>query len=127
MTAITFILINIYSSQQVNPLYFSFITEDQTAVVQTLRKARPLLEFNDLLAMQQSIYGDGLNRSVNKETDERSFSIKVLENLLKKNPQARDVLYDLAVLNKENLNYVKANSYLKKAQQVDPSIPNFNN
>jgi tetratricopeptide (TPR) repeat protein len=75
--------------------------------------------------MQTNVYGKELQTEVNKEVKERQDTIDLLQKLLEKNPKARDVLYDLAVLYKENYETDKANEYLKRAQEVDPSIPDF--
>jgi tetratricopeptide (TPR) repeat protein len=117
-----FVTANVFASQVVHPLYFSFITEDRAAVTQVLRRVRFTSLYPELFAMQEQIYGRTLDDDVNKEVKQRAGDITILERYLAVNPNARDILYNLALLYKENGNSQKADEYLKRAQEVDPEI-----
>ncbi len=118
----SFLLINIYYSQKVSPLYFSLIGGNKTSVVSFLQKIKNLPVFNQFLSMNSNIYGPLIKDEINRTETARKENITKLESLLEKNPKSRDVLYDLYLLYKEEGNNGKAVEYLNRAREIDPTL-----
>jgi len=116
------LLSNIVVSQTTHPLYFQIINDDKKAVVEFLKKIKPIAEFPYFFEMSKKIYGEEIEKDVFAETWERKAMIIKLEQLLVKNPKARDVLYGLYLLYHKEGNKIKANEYLDKAKEIDPSL-----
>jgi tetratricopeptide (TPR) repeat protein len=119
---LAFLFFNSISSQVISPLYFQFVNKNRQAVVDYLIKIKPLSEFKKILGMNKNIYGKGIENDIFNEEAERKQTIKNLEQLLTKNPKARDVLYRLYLLYKEGGNNLTAEKYLRQAKEVDPSM-----
>ena len=115
-------IVNIFSSQRISPLYFQLAKENRDGVVDFLSKIKSLPVFNSFLAMNKNIYGNSLEDEVFAESLKRGQNIEEYELLLQKNPKSRDVLYNLYVLHLEDGNELKAEGYLKKTREIDPSI-----
>ena len=98
------------------------VNNQKPAVVDYLKKIKPLLQFQDELKNYQQRYGVSLKNEVFKDERLRREEIARLEQLLIKNNQARDVLYKLYLLYKEDGDSNKARQYLDRAKEVDPTI-----
>jgi hypothetical protein len=119
---LTFLLLNIVFSQNIHPLYSGVVNDDRAATVDFLKKIKTLPEFEKELENYEESYGAVIAQEVFQEENEREVKIKTLEQLLQKNPKARDVLYALYQLNKiEGRNGI-ANKYFERAKEVDPAI-----
>ena len=116
------ILLNIFSSQLISPLYFQLVKEDKNAVISFLNKIKNFPVFPAFLTMNKNIYGDSLEEEVFAENKKREEMIAEYEILLQKTPKSRDILYNLYLLYKEDGNKIKAEEYLRRAKEVDPSI-----
>lgn len=119
---VIFLGLNMFFSQYISPLYLRMIAGQRSAVADYLRKITSLPEFKSELKNYKMIYGSDLEDEVFKEERERKGKISQLEEVLIKNSQARDVLYKLYLLYKEDGNNSKAGEYLKKAREIDPNI-----
>ena len=122
LLSVVFLLANMYASQQIHPLYFNFIGENKDDVIKTLRFIQSLPEYPEVLAMQKNIYGSSIEGEVNQEAKIRDNSIRHLEEELKINPKARDVLYNLSILYKKEGNSQKSLELYRQALQVDPAV-----
>ena len=119
-----FILLNIFSSQLISPLYYRIVKEDKSAVVSFLSKTKNLPAFFLFLEMSKNIYGNSLEQEVFAEDNKRKEMIAKFESFLEKNPKSRDLLYNLYLLYKEGGDGIKAEEYLKRAKEIDPLIEN---
>ena len=117
-----YISANIFYSQNISPLYFQLAKENRDGVVDFLSKIKSLPVFETFLVMNTNVYGYSLEKEVFAESLKRKQSIDEHEILLQKNPESRDVLYNLYILYLEESNQTKAMEYLKKAKGIDPSI-----
>ncbi len=117
-----FLIINILSSQMVSSLYFGLVNNNQSAVISYLRLIRQTPEFSSEALKFDTIYNKPLSSMIFHEEKQRNIMIQNLEQLLIFNPYSRDILY---ALYKENLlagNRARAENYLHRVQDIDPSI-----
>lgn len=121
---IIFLGFNIFFSQTISPLYLGMVAGQKSAVASYLKKIITLPEFKNELRNYKKIYGSDLEDKVFQEERERQKKIIQLEEILNKNNQARDVLYELYLLNKADGNDSKAGEYLNRARAIDPTIKN---
>jgi len=121
---VVFLSLNIVFSQNIHPLYFGVINNDKASTVDFLKKIKALPEFKKELENNEESYGVVIAREVFREETDRQVEIKNLEQLLQKNPKARDVLYGLYLLNKVQGRNDIADNYLERAREVDPNIKN---
>lgn len=113
---------NLIYSQIISPVYFQFVNNDRNATVGFLEKIKIFPEFRKILEMNKNIYGLGVEKEVFRQENEKKLLIDNLEQKLKINPKARDVLYSLFLLFKESGNNLTAEKYLIQAREIDPSI-----
>lgn len=117
-----FLVLNIASSQFLPTSYFSFVEGDKAAAVQLLRAVKLLPEFTTLIDRQRQIYGSNLDNELFSSEKNREVKIVRMEQLVLQYPKSRDILYGLYLLYSDEGNAEKANSYLKRAQQIDPTV-----
>ncbi len=117
-----FLFLNLVYSQIISPLYFKFISEDKKSVVSYLQKIKNLTIFNKELNKSKKLFGKDIENDVFQPDIERDITIKEFEQILKKSPQSRDILYGLYQLYLEKGEIITANKYLKQAQAIDPNI-----
>ena len=117
-----FLFLNLIYSQIISPLYFKFISEDKKSVVNYLQKIKNLTIFNKELNKSKNLFGKDIENDVFQPDTERKIKIKEFEQILKNNPQSRDVLYGLYQLNLEKGDIIIANKYLMQAKAIDPNI-----
>jgi len=117
-----FLVFNVVSSQIISPLYFSYMIGGKSATVSFLQKIKETKYYMDELKNGVAQYGNTLEKEIDKEEYERNTKINKLEQLLKKNPQSRDVLYSLFLLYHEGGDDSTAQKYLLRVKIVDPSI-----
>ena len=116
----SFLIFNLVLSQLISPLYFQLVKEDKKTVASFLNKIKNLTIFPSFLEMNKKIYGNSLEQDVFAEDNKRKETIAEFESLLQKNPQSRDILYNLYLLYNEDGNKTKAAEYLMKAKEIDP-------
>lgn len=116
------LILNIFFSQYISPLYEGVALGKREAVITYLRKIRLLPEYKSELGNYIEIFGEKIEDDVTAVDRDRKDKIESLEQILTKNNQARDVLYGLYLLYKENGNNSKAGQYLEKAKAIDPNI-----
>ncbi|MFN4212990.1 MAG: hypothetical protein ACK4FL_03475 [Microgenomates group bacterium] len=116
------LFINLIYSQKIPPLYLRLINNDRQAAIEFLQKIKNLPQFPQEFEKYKKIYGERVEDEVFAKERERKQMIKNLEQMLEKNPKARDVLYSLFLLYEEDGDKTKAMEYLIKAREVDPEI-----
>lgn len=110
-----FLFLNLISSQLISSLYFGFINNDKTATISFLQKIKKLPEYQNVLNMNNNIYGNSVKEEILRQENKKKEVIYNLEQQLIINPKARDVLYSLYKLTKDD-------NYLKQARKVDPML-----
>lgn len=122
--SLVFILlfISLFLSQNIAPLYFGVINEDRAAFVTTLRRIEKTREYPYLLGLATRIFGEQIKDGVNLEKTKRKQRIQKLENVLRQNGSARDILLTLSFLYKDDGNLLKSDEYLKQAKSLDPLL-----
>src|SRR3990167_6553743 len=119
-----FLLFNLISSHLISPLYFKLLKEDKAAVVGFLRKIKKLPVFLSFLEINKKIYGNSFEQEVLAPDIKRNKLIEDYELLLLKNPKSRDLLYNLYLLYQEDGNEIRAEEYLRRAKEIDPTLEN---
>jgi len=117
-----FLTINIVFSQKISLTYFQIINDDKKAVINFLQKIKTFPEFQKILEMNKNIYGEAIKNEVFKEENKKRVLINNLEQKLRINPKARDILYSLYLLYKERGDNLTAENYLRQAREVDFAI-----
>jgi tetratricopeptide (TPR) repeat protein len=116
------LIMNLINSQLISPIYFRFINNDKNVTISFLEKIKTFPEFQKILEMNKNIYGKTVEEETFRQENNKKLMINNLEQILIKNPKARDVLYSLYLLYKEKGDNLTAEKYLKQAKEVDPSI-----
>jgi len=123
LLAVSFVLINIYSSQTIHPLFIRLVNQPQKPdVILFLKKIKGTKEFSQQLDYFKNLYGEEIEKEVYAEEVKRREEIKKLEAILPKNPKARDVLVKLAILYFEDGKPNAAKDYYQKAKAIDPLV-----
>ena len=117
-----FLFFNLIYSQLISPVYFGFVNNDKNAAVSLLGKIKAFPEFQNILEMNKNIYGKTVEEETFHQENDEKLMINNLEQKLRINPKARDVLYSLYLLYKERGNNLIAEKYLKQAKEIDPGI-----
>ncbi len=117
-----FLIFNLISNQVISPLYFQFVSNNKQATVNFLEKIKTFPEFLKILEMNKNIYGKTIEEEAFRQENDKNLMINNLEQKLKINPKARDVLYSLYLLYKEKGDGSIAEKYLKQAKEIDPAI-----
>jgi len=119
---IIFLIINLISSQNISSIYFKFVDNDRSATISFLQKIVDLPDYQNILKMNDNIFGQTIKTAVYAEKTKKRSMINKLEHELIINPKARDILYSLYQLYLAEGDKDQANNYLKRAKEVDPSI-----
>ncbi len=118
----SFLLFNILFSQAVSPFYFQMANDSQDAAVYYLQSIRPLPQFSSELARLKNVYGTRLENSVFVKETEEKILIQNYEQMLQKNPYARDILLSLFSIYNKIGNKELALEYLGRAKNIDPLL-----
>jgi len=122
ISLLLFLILNVYLSQTISPLYEKLTNNDKKAIIDYLKKIKTLPHFKTELKKFTNIFGQSIVKEVFFDDEQRKIKIKKLEEALKKNPKSRDVLMSLAILYQEDGNERLAKEYFKKAKEIDPMI-----
>ena len=117
-----FLFLNFVFSQLISPLYLRFVNNDKKATISFLQKIKTLSEYQKILEMNDSIYGQTIREEIFQQENKKKVMTNNLEQQLTINPKARDILYSLYQLYLAEGDKNRANDYLKRAREVDPSI-----
>lgn len=118
-----FVLINVYSSQVLHPLFFNLVNNQKKSdAVLFLKKIKGTQKFPQQLQYFKNIYGQDIEKEVFAEEIKRKQEIIKFETLLQKNAKARDVLIKLAILYFEDGDLNKAKEYYQRAKNIDPMV-----
>ncbi len=116
------LLFNLVSSQLMSPLYFNLVSENRLAAASYLKHIQMLPQFLAELNKYRQIYGADIADFVFADKRQETQEINIYEAALCKNPESVTALYNLSLLYGENGNTQKAEEYLNKAKELDPSI-----
>ena len=119
---VVFLGINIFFSQNINPLFLKVINPDYQSAIAFLKKIKKTPYFSQELSKFKKIYGEKIVEEVFRDEIELDKKIKKYESLLKINSNNPDLLYNLYLLYKKKGNEKLAQEYLKKAREIDPWI-----
>ena len=117
-----FLIINIYFSQNISPLYQKILNNEKEAVISYLKKIKKQPFFKSELKKFTYIFNQSIAKEVFFEDEQRKIKIQKLKEALKKNPKSRDILTNLAILYQEDGNDKLAQEYFNKAKEVDPNL-----
>jgi len=117
-----FLFLNFVFSQLISPLYLRFVNNDKKATISFLQKIKTLSEYQKILEMNNNIYGPTVKEEIFQQENKKKVMTNNLEQQLTINPKARDILYSLYQLYLAEGDKNRANDYLKRAREVDPSI-----
>jgi len=117
-----FLIINIYFSQNISPLYQEIVNNEKEAVISYLKKIKKQPFFKSELKKFTQIFDQSIAKEVFFEDEQRKIKIQKLKEALKKNPKSRDILTNLAILYHEDGNDKLAQEYFNKAKEVDPNL-----
>jgi tetratricopeptide (TPR) repeat protein len=117
-----FLIINIYFSQNISPLYQKILNNEKEAVISYLKKIKKQPFFKSELKKFTQIFDQSIAKEVFFENEQRKIKIQKLKEALKKNPKSRDILTNLAILYQEDGNDKLAQEYFNKAKEVDPNL-----
>lgn len=117
-----FAAVNIYSSQTVTPLLVGLTEYDDISVVMFLKKIRSSPFFSQELVHFQREVGEEIAREVFEDEVERDKKLKMLLELIKKNPDSRDILVEIALLYQEDGDEEGFRYYFEQAQKIDPML-----
>ncbi len=113
---------NVYYSQAISPLYFQLIDDNKEAAINFLKRIKNIPEFKTEFIKYTDLYGSKIKERVFEDEKKRRETIKQLEQVLEKNPKARDILYGLYLLYQAEGDEKKAEDYFNRAKTIDPMI-----
>ncbi len=113
---------NILSSQIMSSLYFGLVNDDQSAIVRYLKLIRSTPSFPKEAIKFDAIHGKPLSSMIFQEENQRNNEIKILEQLLKDNPDSRDILYSLYLVYSQKGDALMSQKYLRQVKAIDPSL-----
>ena len=117
-----FLFLNLAYSQIISPLYLKIANNDKVATVNFLQKIKNLPEYQNILGMNDNIYGQTIKPEILMFENKKRVMINNLEQQLIINPKARDILYSLYRLYLAEGDKNKAGEYLRRAKEIDPSL-----
>ena len=117
-----FLFLNFAFSQLISPLYLRFVNNDKKATISFLQKIKSLPEYQRILEMNDSIYGQTIREEIFQQENKKKVMTNNLEQQLTINPKARDILYSLYKLYLADGNKKLADDYLRQAKEVDPNL-----
>ncbi|MEX1052258.1 MAG: tetratricopeptide repeat protein [Patescibacteria group bacterium] len=128
---IVYLLGNIVASQNVSPIYYNLSDSniskknlyDETFGF--LVSIRNLPEFEEFLPRFEAVFGNIISDDIKKHDEKQTLYFENLEFILDKNPKSRDALLKLYLYYIQQGNPEKAQEYLDKAKEIDPTLSNF--
>jgi hypothetical protein len=117
-----FFVANIIASQTIPASYFRHMAGDPHAVVSYLRGIRATSDFESQLKDSTELYGSVVGQNLNVEEKLRAQQIAYYERVLTQNPNSRDTLLTLSVLEKQNGDQARSADYMRRAKEIDPNI-----
>lgn len=120
--AFSFVVFNLYYSQNITPVYSKFSQEDRSSAVELAQSLRGTKDFDEVHTMLVNIYGKDFDNDLFKNEREQNSKINSLMKFLEVNPKSRDILFALYKLYNEKGNAEKADYYFKRVKEIDPGI-----
>ncbi len=118
-----YLIANILFSQLISPLYFELLRNNDSAMTEFLKQSRTASYFQ-LLSPEIRTLFSVKEKEVYADENNRRALIEKLELLRQENPKSRDILYSLHLLYEKSGNEIKAEEYLRLAQEIDPGVLN---
>jgi tetratricopeptide (TPR) repeat protein len=128
---IVYLLGNIIASQSVSPIYYNLSNPTLSKknlyeeALSFLISIRNLPEFEQFLPRFEAVFGSILSENIKEYDNKQSAYFKNLEYVIDKNPKSRDALLKLYLYYIQQGDPEKAQEYLDKAKEVDPSLGKF--
>ncbi len=117
-----FVILNVLFSQQIHPLYFSLINNDQKSAIQFLKDIRFQPEYSSQYQYFTHVFGNTFkDKMITEKTDRERMIIKY-EDILKEHPESKDILLDLALLYYQNGEKQKSFEKYNEAKAIDPGV-----
>lgn len=128
---IVYLIGNIVVSQNISASYFKLSEFNlpknnlHKEAFDFLISIRKLSDYNVFLPRFKAIFGDSLEADINKEDAKRLVYFKNLKYIIENNPKSRDTLLKLYLYYIQENQPDKAEYFLNKAKEIDPSLNNF--
>ena len=117
-----FLLFNIAASQFIDGAYYGLINGDRKSAVTFLKSIRGLSIFDKEVEKQKKEHGQIIVDEVFREENEKKEMLNNFDLILERNPYSRDILYSQYLIYLDYGDRVIAETYLKRAQEIDPAI-----
>ena len=117
-----FIALGIWSTLGIPKIVTTLGSADDKISIVFFRHARRLEEFRRVLLPEMAKTFASHEYEIYADERARNEKIQILESLLDAHPQARDVLYALALLYEKSGDYNKSQEFMNRAAAVDPDI-----
>lgn len=117
-----FAMTNLVWSQNISPVFFQMVDNEEKATPTFLAAIRRLPPFLSELMRLKSKYGTRIEEEVFRVERARKKNIIKLESALKETPSSRDLLFNLSILYREAGEGARAEEYLRKARETDPTV-----
>lgn len=122
LISVLYVILNIYSSQTVHPLYFKQVADENEHAVEYLSKIKTLPQFESQYRWYNSISEEDIYDRVFHDNLVRSGRIAQLEQVLTKNPNSPVVLLALSNLYRLQGDIPQAEDYKNRAKLIDPGL-----
>lgn len=119
---LTFLCVNIWASQQIDPLYSKLVREEPEAEYEFFSIARKLPVFTEIYPSMDGTFEQYRTR-LEVQDNKRKEQIAQFETYLEQNPKSRDIFLIIASLYEQEGNLDAASEYYQKAREIDPSLP----
>lgn len=117
-----FVFTNYYFSQSFNQSFFNIVyAPTDKNINDFLQKIKTSKYYSDQLNYFSTL-NPKIGAIIIHNNEQKLNEIKKYNEFLGKNPNSRDILLKIAVLNLELGNTKEAEVYYKKAKQIDPEI-----
>ncbi len=116
------LLANIFASTEFPLIYDQVLNNNKEAVVVFLNDLRKTVFFKPELARAQKLFGYSIRSGVFGDESKTKKEITKMEELLKLNPNSRDVLYKLYLLYYKIGEDSKSRYFLQRARKIDSTL-----
>lgn len=119
---LTFLALNIWASQLIDPLYSRLVKEEPEAEYEFFSAVRKLPVFTQIYPSLSGTFEQYRTR-LEVQDSARKEQIAELESYLEQNPKSRDIFLVIAFLYEQEGNFAEAAEYYDQARAIDPSLP----
>lgn len=114
--------INLISSQSYPAIMYELVQGNERARLEYLKKIWGSSLYNNEVNQIRDENRELLLGQIQAEEQERLAVIESLKSIIKKYPYAPEPYYNLSLLYRRQGDLESAGNYLKKAQQIDPTL-----